>query len=148
VSGHAQFLASLSGSSDGDPMAFFVFWDACFFNKTVYSDFLSFKTETTGTGAETTLERQQVQCDDEVLFQLYSHLVLCCLPSVTWKLEKKLTLDSPDDLLISFFTTFSFRIGRYILNLSQYHSKTADMDGNASACPLYINLQVISDVQN
>lgn len=56
MSGHAQFLASLSGSSDGDPMAFFVFWDACFFNKTVYSDFLSFKTETTGTGAETTLE--------------------------------------------------------------------------------------------
>jgi hypothetical protein len=77
-------------------------------------------------------------------------VILFCaafLPSVTWKLEKKLTLDSPDDLLIS-FTTFSFRIGRYILNLSQCHSKTADMDGNASACPLYISLQVISDVQN
>lgn len=50
-------------------------------NKTVYSDFLSFKTETTGTGAETTLEKQQVQCDDVVQFQLYSHIVLCCLPS-------------------------------------------------------------------
>lgn len=26
---------------------------------------------------------------------------LCCLPSVTWKLENKLTLDTPDDILIS-----------------------------------------------
>ena len=48
---------------------------------------------------------------------------LCCLPSVTWKLENKLTLDTPDDILISLHfksVTVSYP---YILNLSQFHSK-------------------------
>jgi hypothetical protein len=52
VSGHAQFLTSLSGSSDDDSMAILVFWDACF-KEHLYSNLLSYQTETTDTSAET-----------------------------------------------------------------------------------------------